>query len=45
MVANEVLAWSTGMKQWLNLTLSELQDTEAGLTFLQKNLLQQNEVI
>ena len=45
MVADEVLTWSTGMKQWLNLTLPGLQDTEAGLTFLQKNLLQQNKVI
>ena len=43
--ADEVLTWSINMKQWLNLTLPGLQDTEAGLTFLQQNLLQQNEMI
>ena len=42
-VTDRVLRWSTDIKEWLDLILSGLRDTEAGLTFLQKSLSKQNE--
>ncbi len=43
-VTDRVLRWSTDIKEWLNLILTGLQDTEAGLTFLQESLSTQNEI-